>query len=235
MPGQFVNVKVREDSFDPLLRIPLGIHAITGTGVKLLYKVVGKATKCLSRKKPGEDISILGPLGNGFDLDPVLTSGGSAFVVSGGHGIAPLYALCGALAKKKININFFHGVQTGRHLTCEKELKELGVTMRISSVDGSIGSHGNVTEDLEKEINNSRGINGSGIIYACGPRAMLKEVARIARESDITAQVSLDAYIACGIGVCLGCAVKTRTGYKMVCKDGPVFDAREIAWEEIAC
>lgn len=245
VPGQFVSVSLRGELTDPLVRIPLGVHKIRKDGISLLYKVVGAGTELLSRKKKGDSADILGPLGNGFDISGT-RKGSAAFIVAGGHGVAPLYALTQSFLKKGAEVEFFTGACKAEHIVCEKELKGMGAKVHISTDDGSRGEKCYVTDLLAKHL---KGVSrhGSGVgaarmthdarrttIYACGPRPMLAAVSRLAKKAGIPAQVSVDAYMVCGIGACLGCAIKTVEGYKMVCEDGPVFDARAIVWEE-AC
>lgn len=220
-PGQFINIKPAEKGTVPLLRIPLGIHKINKKGISLLYKVVGEGTKILSERKKGERISILGPLGKGFDLDRIEEK---VIIVSGGHGIAPLFALSEEVIKKRKDVTFLLGSATKSHITCVKELKKLGAEVKIATDDGSSGKKGLVTCLLPGQI------KGKVTIFACGPKPMLRAVSAISKKYKVNAQVSLDEYMACGIGACLGCAVRTKDGYKMVCKDGPVFDSREIEW-----
>lgn len=231
-PGQFVSVSVRGNGTDPLLRVPLGIHKIGPKGISLLYKVVGESTQLLSRIKKGDEADILGPLGNSFDISGSKKS--TAIMVAGGHGVAPLYALAEELVKKGVKTEFFSGACSAEHLVCEKELRKLGAKVHVSTDDGSRGAKCYITGVLEKEIERITKHETRVAIYACGPRPMLAAVSRIAARHKVSAQVSVDAYMACGIGVCLGCAIRTRDGYKMVCKDGPVFDSKEIVWEEAA-
>lgn len=230
-PGQFVSVSVRGTGTDPLIRVPLGIHKMSPKGISLLYKVVGESTKRLSLMRKGEEADVLGPLGNGFEVSGV-RKGDLVLVVSGGHGVAPLYALSEALVKRNADVEFFTGACRAEHIVCEKDLRKLGAKIRISTDDGSRGKKCYVTdllgEFLERRANNER----QTTIFACGPRPMLAAASLTAAKYGIKAQVSVDAYMACGIGVCLGCAIRTTDGYKMVCKDGPVFDSREIVWEE---
>ncbi len=243
IPGQFVSISLRDGGTDPLVRIPLGVHKIRKKGISLLYKVVGAGTELLSRKKEDDNADILGPLGNGFDTSET-RKGHTAVIVAGGHGVAPLYALAQSLVRKGAGVEFFTGACKAEHIVCEKELKDLGAKVRIATDDGSRGKKCYVTELLVKHL---KGVSrhGSGVgaarmthdarrttIYACGPRPMLAAVSRLAKKTGIQAQVSVDAYMVCGIGACLGCAIKTVEGYKMVCKDGPVFDARQIVWGE---
>jgi dihydroorotate dehydrogenase electron transfer subunit len=229
--GQFVNIKVRDIGTDPLLRIPLGISRITKKGISVVYKVVGEGTKILKTREPGEYVDILGPLGKSFD------TGGSgkkrrAILVAGGHGIAPLYALAEELISQGSDVEVLAGAATKGHLVLIKELKRAGCTVKTATEDGSGGKKGYVTGLLSDRLAEKQDAKDLPEVYACGPRPMLAAVAREVAARGLTAQVSLDAYMACGIGVCLGCAVRTKTGYKMVCKDGPVFLSDEIEWEE---
>lgn len=222
-PGQFVQVKI--DCGDtPLLRRPLSIHDAGKGTIDLLYAVVGKGTKMLSAKKAGDPLDIIGPLGTGFDLTPAPDA--YPVLVAGGMGIAPLYFLAKKL-KSKAKIILI-GAKDKKDLISVSGFKKLESRVCISTDDGSFGRKGYVTELLRQELGILK--NRRLVIYACGPRPMLKEVARIARQAHIRAQVSLEEHMSCGFGACLGCVVKTTDGYKRVCKEGPVFDAREIVW-----
>ena len=251
VPGQFVTVKVRETGTDPLLRIPLGVHAITQKGIKLLYKVVGPATEILRCRTKGETIDILGPLGNGYDLPPRERGEKTkAILVAGGHGVAPLYFLAQVLAKRKIEMDVFIGACEAKHIVYAKEFRKLGAKVKIAAEKGRCECMGYVTDPLKEHLsrvtpslrsgsfpphgNDENEGQGSRVkIFACGPRPMLGAVAMEAKTYKISAQVSLDAYMACGTGACLGCAIETKEGYKLVCKDGPVFDAQEIKWKYV--
>ena len=226
LPGQFVNVKLDEKATDPLLRIPLGIHKIKKEGISLLYKVVGEGTDLLRNKKKGDQISLLGPLGKGFDIKKE----NEAFVIAGGHGIAPLYALTKELKKNKIDTIFFIGAGKEKHIFCADKIRKMGAKVYIATEDGSLGFKGYVTDVLEKYLERNKLQVSRVTIYACGPKPMLKAVAQIAETKKIEGQVSMDEYMACGIGACMGCAIKTKDGYKLCCKDGPVFDIKEIVW-----
>jgi dihydroorotate dehydrogenase electron transfer subunit len=230
-PGQFVNVRVSgKDRTDPLLRIPLGIHFIREKSIGLLFKKVGAGTRILSGKEPGQRISLLAPLGKGFDRKNILSGDRKkAFIVAGGHGIAPLYSLAESFVSDGKEIVFFTGVNTASQLMCTDELRSLGVNVRIASIDGSVGEKGTVVDLLEESI---PGADNGAEIFACGPKGMLRAVARFCAGRGLPAQVSMDEYMACGIGACLGCAVRTKNGYKLACKDGPVFRADEVLWEK---
>ena len=242
-PGQFVEVRCSAGSgaaTDPLLRRPFGVHRIVKGGIEILYKTVGRGTGILSRKEPGDEVEVLGPLGNGFDIKKAQR----AIIVAGGIGAAPLVALAQKLGKADV----FIGARSRSHIMCEKEFKALGCTVRVATEDGSKGYKGLITVLLEDALRNigdarrtiiypapeaqdDRTFRRNVQIYACGPTGMLKAVAALARSHGVNCQVSLEERMACGVGVCLGCPVKVRGGdYKMVCKDGPVFDAEEIVW-----
>jgi len=233
-PGQFVEVRCAK-GVNPLLRRPLGIHRITSDGVDVLYEVVGKGTGLLSQKGQGEELGIIGPLGKGFIIDPAADI---SILVAGGIGVAPMMALAEELkAKGRQIVHVLIGARKASHVLCEREFRSLGCKVRISTDDGSKGYKGLVTDPLRKLLAESKVDTflpdfRRVTIYACGPTGMLRAVSGIAQELGIKCQVSLEERMACGVGICLGCPVKVRpTGeYKMVCKDGPVFDSTEIAW-----
>ena len=257
-PGQFVEVKV-SDGIEPLLRRPLGVHRISKPGIELLYEVVGKGTEILSHRKAGEMLDVIGPLGTGFDLSRQTgkPANRQTILVAGGIGVAPLLALAESLTfsveriayRKRSKIQVFIGAKTKNHIICSNDFKKLGCEVRITTDDGSKGHKGFVSELLESFLNAKR-YPLNAMIYACGPVGMLKAVARIAHDAGAKCQVSLEERMACGVGVCLGCPVKIKTlhasvrseaepprrgrftndEYKMVCKDGPVFNAEEIIW-----
>jgi len=241
-PGQFFEIKCSEVPGTTLLRRPLGAHRIFKGGVEMLYEAVGKGTEALSRRMAGESLGVIGPLGNGFDVKK------KAIIIAGGIGVAPLVALAETVIKKGGEAEVLIGARTGSHILCEKELKKFGCNVRISTDDGSKGKKGFVTELLEASLSSRRNKNNviGATIYSCGPIPMLKAVAQLAAIHSISCQVSLEERMACGVGVCLGCPVKvkapqpivdtqypirnTQYEYKMVCKDGPVFDAKDVIW-----
>lgn len=233
--GQFLEVKI-SDGYEPLLRRPFSIHYTKNKKIVILYEVLGKGTQILSQKKPGEYLDILGPLGNGFDYERRTTSDERRILIAGGMGVAPLVFLAEKLAKlktlkqSKLKTLVLIGAKTRNHILCEEEFKNFGCEVQISTDDGSRGFKGRVT-DLLKNLLRATNNERRTTILACGPKPMLKEIAIISEKYDIKAQLSLEAYMACGFGACLGCAAKTREGYKMVCSDGPVFEAKEILWE----
>lgn len=238
-PGQFLHIKC-STSNNPLLRRPLSIHRVIGKDtVEILYKVVGKGTHCLSKRKKGEKIDCIGPLGNGFILPktdnrkPIT----DMFLVAGGIGIAPLIFLTEKLAKlkvknKKLKTIVLLGTKTKDEVLCAEKLKKMGIETHISTEDGSLGYKGLVSELLKNKLL-SIVPRPSSLVYACGPKGMLKEVALLSKEHKISCQVSFEQFMGCGIGICNACVIRTKKGYKRVCKDGPVFNAEEIDWEKI--
>ena len=246
-PGQFVMLRLT-GRIDPLLRRPFGVYKILGQGIEILYKVVGKGTRLMTGLRPGDMVDILGPLGNSFP-NPISSPfakegqrGMKIIMVAGGIGIVPFYLLGvkGQWSGSRQVLLF--GGMGKEDLPGLEDFKKLGINIFISTEDGSVGKKGLVTDLLRKELSKK----GNSIVYACGPKGMLKEVARIADKAGVACYVSLDQVMACGMGACLGCAVKVRERknvgqgfspanvfYKIVCKDGPVFDAKEIDWEAI--
>ena len=248
-PGQFFLIKANSD-YDPLLRRPLSVHRISSRPniIEFLYRVTGKGTQIMSRRSKGTSIDLLGPLGTGFRVP---RSQSNFILVAGGIGVAPLVALSDELAKfRKRSITVILGAKTRSLLTCEQEFKEVGARVIVATEDGSQGDKAlasEVLEDLIKEFDLRKSTSpftskDTSLItigdyrpevglYACGPVGMIRSIAQIARHHRIQIQASLEERMACGIGACLGCAIKTRSGYKTVCKDGPVFDLEDIVWE----
>lgn len=235
--GQFVMLKVT-DAIDPLLRRPFGLFDVgtfsaeyagcgTQTYCEILYKVVGKGTKLLSALHHGDLVDLLGPLGRGFDLGP---SGEEKVLVGGGVGLAPLYYLAKVLIERGEKVRLFAGGRNRDDILCITEFERLGVETYVATDDGTLGESGFVTQVLERHL-------GAGMrIFACGPTPMLNAVAKMAAAHAVPCQVSMEAYMACGVGACLGCVMKganhteATPDYRCVCKDGPVFDSFELQW-----
>lgn len=237
-PGQFVMVRIGND-IDAFLRRPLSIHDIkNSSSLELLYKVVGRGTEIMRGLKKGDNIDILGPLGKGFEIS---NAPESAILIAGGIGVAPLGFLLRSLRKrglKKENIYFLYGAKTRSEILFLSLIKDLGAKILIATEDGSLGKKGMINGQLEKLLKTLTKKKNETSIFASGPNNMLKVVSSIAEEFSIPCQISLEANMACGFGVCLGCAVKIKNNdngsrYKMVCKDGPVFEAGEIVWQDL--
>lgn len=227
MPGQFVHIRCGTD-LDPLLRRPLSVHRTNKNEktIDLLYKVVGKGTQILSQMQIGALVDVLGPLGNSFTPDK---SKQVAIMVSGGYGVAPMMFLAERLKEEIKALYSLIGAKGESCVICEKEFKDLGVEVLVTTEDGSYGRTGMVTDAL-LELLSSKLSPQHSQIFACGPHEMLKQIAEIGAQKGINCQMSLEEKMACGLGGCLGCAVKTKSGYKMVCKDGPIFNSKEIIW-----
>ena len=223
--GQFVNIRVA-DTLEPLLRRPFSIHGVKAPKVKIIYEILGKGTQILSTRKPGEFLDIIGPLGNGFDYPSALAKSTQAknILIAGGMGVAPLVFLAEKLKFSKPLV--LMGARSKKQILCRQEFKALGCTVKLATDDGSVGFKGKVTDLLSIVLEQTKPWG----LFSCGPHPMLKTVAQIAHENKITAQLSLEEHLACGMGACLGCEVLTKTGYKSVCKDGPVFSSEELIW-----
>ena len=229
-PGQFVEIRCSKET-DPLLRRPIGVNRVVRGGIEILYEVVGRGTELMSGMKKNDLCDVIGPLGNGFDINTRAQERKStrAILVAGGNGVAPLLFLAEKLAKNRREVSVLIGGCSKNHILCEKDFKKTGAKVLISTEDGSKGHKGLVTALLNNLLHSTLHVQRF-TIYACGPTGMLKAVSRIAQDNRVPCQVSLEERMACGVGVCLGCPVKIRNTYKMVCKDGPVFNAEEIAW-----
>lgn len=225
-PGQFFNIKITE-LHELFLRRPFSVHDIHRDNIKIIYKVVGKGTELLSGKKSGELLDIIGPLGNGFNLDLIPSYRNlQVILVGGGYGVSPLYALGKYLLKHRVNLVTLIGASTWDYILCRQKFRKIGM-VHVATEDGSGGYRGIVTDLLRHNLGKKHPAKVVKI-YTCGPHDMLYEVIRIAKRYKIQCEVLLEGYMACGFGICLGCAVETKTGYRFVCKDGPVFDAEEL-------
>jgi len=230
-PGQFVNVKVC-DGYDPLLRRPLSVHRISKEHKRfeLLYEVIGRGTELLSKYSVGSELDVLGPLGKGFEIDKKKEI---AVLVGGGMGVAPLLMLADELKGKTKVIYALVGCNSRDKVLCEKEFKGITDQVLVSTDDGSYGKKGFISDILLDLIDNQLTTHNFQLttIYTCGPQAMLKAVVDISFQKKIDCQVSMEQHMACGIGTCLGCVIKTKDGYQKVCDEGPVFDGKDIIWQ----
>lgn len=228
-PGQFLHIRC-SDALSPLLRRPISIADVdkkTGN-IIIIYRVVGQGTQLLCQKRSGDMLDIIGPLGNGF---PMPDKGKTSIIVGGGIGVAPLLYLAKNIAKEQINVRLpivLLGFATKQEAFGIEFLNSLGVKVEICTDDGTLGHKGFPTK-LLKEYLGQHQDKSKLILYACGPKPMLSDIKDIATCENITAYLSLEERMACGVGACLGCSVKSsQAGYKKVCKDGPVFAAGEI-------
>jgi len=224
MPGQFIHIKVAPF----FLRRPFSIAGCDRDKVTILFRVAGEGSQLLSHARKGDVLSVIGPLGTPF---PLRKRWKKAFLVAGGTGAAPLFFLSGELAGQKKDILFFYGARDKSNIMFR--MLPAGIDFIFSTDDGSYGEKGLITGALDSCL---KGGFLPDVIYAGGPRGLLKEVAGFAEKFCIPAFVSLENRMACGTGLCYGCVTKIRTRegweYKRVCKDGPVFSASDVAWEE---
>ena len=212
-PGQFVNIKL-EGLF---LRRPISVNDVNGDLLTIIYKVVGKGTAQMAAMTEGE-LDVLTGLGNGYDLT---LSGDRPVLLGGGVGVPPMYMLAKQLIAQGKKVRVILGFNTAAELFYEEEFKALGAEVTVTTVDGSKGIKGFVTDALSTM--------DYSYFYTCGPEPMLKAVYKTAKTSG---QMSFEKRMGCGFGACMGCSCKTITGYKRICKEGPVMQKEEILWED---
>ena len=212
-PGQFVNIKLE----GMYLRRPISVCDVDGDLLTIIYKVVGKGTEALSRM-PSGNLDVLVGLGNGYQTD---VSGEEPLLIGGGVGVPPLYYLAKQLLVEGKKPSVILGFNTRSEVFCYDEFCALGIPVYVTTVDGSFGIRGFVTDAL-KEVSYS-------YFYTCGPEPMLKAVFH---NTSTSGQFSFEERMGCGFGACMGCSCKTVTGYKRICKDGPVLRKEEILWED---
>ncbi|MBA7682637.1 Dihydroorotate dehydrogenase B (NAD(+)), electron transfer subunit [subsurface metagenome] len=219
-PGQFVMVGCGEEA---LLRRPLSIHQLADTTkLALLFTVVGKGTHWLSQRQAGDDIDLLGPLGNGYSIH---STSHNLLLVAGGMGIAPLYFLAQQYSKQEYHVILLYGTADDKRYPIAPEMEVVAATE-----DGTVGYKGMVTDLLPDFV----GVADQ--VFACGPPPMYRDMALKKQELKLEGkpvQISLEVRMGCGRGVCYGCTVKTKNGLKQVCQDGPVFDLQDIIWDEL--
>ncbi len=211
--GQFVNIKI-----DGLfLRRPISVCDRDGDILTIIYKVVGKGTEAMSKMPNGTVLDVLTGLGNGYDLSK---SGNAPLLIGGGVGVPPMYLLAKELVKQGKSVSVILGFNTKSEVFYEQEFKSLGCDVTVTTADGSYGVKGFVTNAMDREYT---------YFYCCGPEPMLKAVYK---QTKTSGQFSFEERMGCGFGACMGCSCKTVTGYKRICKDGPVLEKEEILWED---
>jgi dihydroorotate dehydrogenase electron transfer subunit len=209
---------------DPLLKRAFSLFRKTENGLQILYRVRGKGTEILKEMKEGSVIEVLGPLGTCYPLPSVDVV---PLVIAGGIGIASVFSFIEQLAGRAI---VFYGARTKNDLLMHDELKGFTKEILVSTDDGSAGQKGTIADSLSAFLSIPQSPISNYRMYACGPHLLLKAVSEIAKEYKIPSYISMEEHMACGIGACLGCVVKTRDGYTRVCKEGPVFEAKELIW-----
>ena len=210
--GQFVNIQL-DGMF---LRRPISVCDYDSETLTIVYKVVGKGTEAMSAMVPGTKLDILTGLGNGYDLE---LAGEKPVLLGGGVGVPPMYNLAKKLRAEGKEVKVILGFNTASEIFYEEEFKALGCDVTVTTVDGSYGVKGFVTDALPETYT---------YFYTCGPEPMLKAVYQASKTSG---QMSFEERMGCGFGACMGCSCKTLTGYKHICKEGPVMKKEEILWE----
>ena len=212
-PGQFANFRIT----GLYLRRPISVCDLGENMLTVIYKVVGEGTARMRDLRPGETLDTLTGLGNGYDI---ACAGKYPLLVGGGVGVPPMYCLAKKLLALGASPRVILGFNTKDEVFYEEEFRDLGCGVTVTTVDGSYGIKGFVTAALPENAT---------YLYACGPEPMLKA---LYKASDLPAQFSFEERMGCGFGACMGCTCKTVTGYKRICKDGPVLRREEILWEK---
>ncbi len=210
--GQFVNIKIK----GKYLRRPISVCDYSEETLTIIYKTVGSGTEMMSKFKAGEELDVLTGLGNGYDTEK---SGNTPLLIGGGAGVPPLYRLAKDLINEGKKVTVVLGFNTKDEIFYEKEFSRLGAEVKVTTVDGSRGTKGFVTDAFPENYS---------YFYTCGPEPMLKAVYKCTKTSG---QFSFEERMGCGFGACMGCSCKTVTGFKRICKDGPVLLKEEILWE----
>ena len=210
--GQFVNIQLA----GKFLRRPISVCDWDATTLTIVYKVVGHGTEQMSKMPIGEKLDILTGLGNGYDLS---LAGNAPLLIGGGVGVPPMYGAAKKLSEMGIKAKVILGFNVKDEIFYEEEFKALGCDVTVTTVDGSYGVKGFVTNALPENYS---------YFYTCGPEPMLKAVYKATATSG---QMSFEERMGCGFGACMGCSCKTITGYKRICKEGPVMKKEEILWE----
>ena len=210
--GQFVNIQL-DGMF---LRRPISVCDYDENTLTIIYKVVGKGTEAMSAMKAGTRLDLLTGLGNGYDLT---LAGDRPVLLGGGVGVPPMYNLAKKLRQAGKSVSVILGFNTAAEIFYEEAFRALGCQVTVTTVDGSYGVKGFVTDALPENYT---------YFYTCGPEPMLKAVYR---PTNTSGQMSFEERMGCGFGACMGCSCKTITGYKRICKDGPVMKKEEILWE----
>lgn len=214
-PGQFY--MLRSWNKEPYLSRPISINDICGGKIYFAYQVVGRGTEIFSNLRKGDEIKLMGPLGNGF---PVENAEGKAALVSGGMGTAPMLYVLKSL--KNCSVDVYSGFKNKPYII--DSMNKYAKNVYVSTEDGSTGQKGFVTDIFDP--------SKYDMVFSCGPKVMMKSVVKMCIEKNVPVYVSMEERMACGIGACLGCTLKTKHGNKRTCKDGPVFYGSEVIFDD---
>lgn len=224
LPGQFVHVTAAREL---ALRRPFSVAGAPRPGtIELLLEIRGSGTRGLAALPEGTEVDVLGPLGTSFTIP---ADGEKAVLVAGGIGVAGLRLLARQLVNADRQVVLLVGARTREVLVHDVMPYDAVIDIEIATDDGSAGFAGPVTGLLEGEIPR---LDGAARVYCCGPPAMIREVARMAEDADLRCEALMEEIMACGVGACRGCVIRTRHGYRTACSDGPVFDTAELVFEE---
>jgi dihydroorotate dehydrogenase electron transfer subunit len=214
-PSQFINIRVN-NTCDPLLRRPFSIYDINNDELTIIYKVVGKGTQILSEKKPGELLDVIGPLGSSFKLP---ASNSKIAVIAGGIGLAAVHAV---IKNSENEFDLFYGVKSKNELIEVDYWESLAEKTFLSSDDGSCGEKTFITDLFNKHANNYN------LLLCCGPKIMMRKISQ--NNPNIESYFMLEEYMACGLGLCMGCVCETKSGNVRICKEGPALKGENIKW-----
>ena len=213
-PGQFVNITI-ENAY---LKRPISICDWDENGITIIYKVVGFGTKQLSNRKVGDAVECLVDLGNGYDIDSIHEP---VLVVGGGVGVPPIYGLAKSLVKKGVEVTALLAFNSKENVFYLKEFEDLGIKVHVCTMDGTVGTKGFASDVMKQE-------NLCDLFYmVCGNMPMMQSVYKTSNRNGM---LSFEERMGCGFGACMGCSCKTLTGYKRICKEGPVMKSEEILW-----
>ncbi|MCR4337592.1 MAG: dihydroorotate dehydrogenase electron transfer subunit [Candidatus Omnitrophica bacterium] len=219
-PGQFVHIRVH-DGLEPFFRRPFSVYRAQ-KHVEIFYEAIGPGTEILTKKKKGDLLDVLGPLGTPFRLPSEDVE--DVVMIAGGIGVAPFLILSDVLKARKCRLILLYGGRTAGHVYDMKEFKKNGCQIHVATDDGSIGVKGRVSKLFSKIPCNPE----TTMIYTCGPHAMMAAVQDFARQKRMSGQAACEEVMACALGACLGCSVKTTSGYQTCCYDGPAFELGEV-------
>ena len=222
-PGQFVHIRVK-DGFEPFFRRPFSVYRAQKT-LDVFYEPIGPGTTMMSQMKKGDEVDVLGPLGHEFSMPPKGTK--QIVMIAGGIGVAPFMILSDQLKNRGCELILLYGGRTAGHVYPMKEFKDNGVKVFVATDDGSRGVKGRVSELFSKIDLHPQ----TTFLYTCGPNPMMAAVQKFATENNLKAEAACEEVMACALGACLGCSIKTTKGYKTVCYDGPVFDLSEVIFK----
>ncbi len=219
-PGQFIHIRTK-DSLEPFFRRPFSVYRAQNSA-DIFYEAIGPGTNILSEKKKGDELDVLGPLGNSFSLPPKGTK--TIVMIAGGIGVAPFLIFSDFLKGKGYDLVLLYGGRTKGHIFDMKDFKKNGCKIFIATDDGSVGVKGRVSQLFGNIPLNPK----TTFLYTCGPNPMMAAVQDFAKKNNLGGQASCEEVMACALGACLGCSIETTNGYKTVCYDGPVFDLQEV-------